>query len=164
MKKNHSTPVRNRYLIIMLLIMIITVLFGCTAGGERFTAENTAGFWMGLWHGIIAVIAFFVSLFNNSVNVYEVHNSGAWYDFGFLLGIVTVWGGGSCTTACTRKKSPDELREEAEWKETEIKVEKKLKRKLREWAESDEDEDWEEIGKKLEKKIKRKLKEWAEEE
>ena len=35
---------------------------------------------------MILPIIFLVSLFRDSVNVYEVHNSGGWYNFGFLLG------------------------------------------------------------------------------
>lgn len=54
---------------------------------------NVAGFWQGLWHGIIAPVTFVVSLFNENVGVYEVHNSGGWYDFGFILGMMIVFGG-----------------------------------------------------------------------
>ena len=32
-------------------------------------------------------IAFIVSLFNDSVGIYEVHNNGNWYNFGFVFGI-----------------------------------------------------------------------------
>lgn len=45
------------------------------------------GFWMGLWHGIIAPIAFVVSLFSDHVRIYATPNSGRWYDFGFMIGI-----------------------------------------------------------------------------
>ena len=45
------------------------------------------GFWMGLWHGIIAPIAFIVSLFSDHVRIYASPNSGLWYDFGFMIGI-----------------------------------------------------------------------------
>lgn len=55
---------------------------------------DVAGFWMGLWHGIIAPIAFFISLFTDNVNIYDVHNSGNWYDFGFVLGAGILFGGG----------------------------------------------------------------------
>ena len=55
---------------------------------------DIAGFWQGLWHGIIAPITFVVSLFSDSVHVYEVHNNGNWYNFGFLLGVATILGGG----------------------------------------------------------------------
>lgn len=48
---------------------------------------KAAGFWVGLWHGIIAPLVFLVSLFNNKWGIYETNNNGAWYNFGFLLGI-----------------------------------------------------------------------------
>jgi hypothetical protein len=46
-----------------------------------------AGFWGGLWHGIIAPITFIVSLFAKEVSIYETNNNGRWYEFGFMLGI-----------------------------------------------------------------------------
>jgi hypothetical protein len=46
-----------------------------------------AGFWGGLWHGIIAPITFIVSLFVTGVSIYETRNNGRWYEFGFMLGI-----------------------------------------------------------------------------
>ncbi len=55
---------------------------------------KVAGFWLGLWHGLIAPITFIVSLFSNSVSLYEVHNSGGWYNFGFVLGAGLFLSGG----------------------------------------------------------------------
>jgi hypothetical protein len=49
---------------------------------------------MGLWHGFIAPITFFISLFSDNVNIYEVHNSGNWYDFGFVVGAGLLLSGG----------------------------------------------------------------------
>ena len=46
-----------------------------------------AGFFSGLWHGMIAPIVFIVSLFAEGVRVYETNNKGRRYDFGFLLGV-----------------------------------------------------------------------------
>jgi hypothetical protein len=57
-----------------------------------------AGFWAGLWHGIIAPIALIIGLFQPGVRVYEVRNNGWKYDLGFLLGVVIVLGGGSAQT------------------------------------------------------------------
>jgi len=34
-----------------------------------------------------------ISLFTDTVNVYEVHNSGNWYDFGFVFGLSIIFGG-----------------------------------------------------------------------
>lgn len=53
-----------------------------------------AGFWQGLLHGFIALFTFIASLFWDTVNVYEVHNNGAWYNFGFVFGIMVFFGGG----------------------------------------------------------------------
>ena len=54
-----------------------------------------AGFWAGLWHGSILPIAFIVSLFKPGVGIYETHNKGGWYNFGFILGASSALGGGS---------------------------------------------------------------------
>jgi len=53
-----------------------------------------AGFWAGVWHGLIMPITFLVSLFNEGVGIYETHNVGRPYDFGFVLGASMAFGGG----------------------------------------------------------------------
>jgi hypothetical protein len=68
-----------------------------TAGGPEL-----AGFWLGLWHGIIIPVTFVISLFKDNVNVYEVHNNGNWYNFGFVLGLSVVFGSGSRARAPKR--------------------------------------------------------------
>ena len=147
---------------LLFLIPPLLLLSACTAGDAQFTSEIPAGFWYGLWHGIISVITLIIHVFNENVLVYEVNNTGGWYDFGFLLGVICIWGGGShisCKTSAEKKR-------DKEWEEIGDKVEKKVMRKLKEWAESEEStdsgEDWEEIGEKVEKKLKRKIREWAE--
>jgi hypothetical protein len=60
-------------------------------------AANPAGFWAGLWHGLISPITFFVSLFNPDVRIYETNNNGRWYDFGFIVGVSGAFGGGAQT-------------------------------------------------------------------
>jgi hypothetical protein len=56
---------------------------------------SVAGFWLGLWHGMICPLTFIISLFTDSIHFYEVHNNGGWYNFGFLLGAGAVVGGSS---------------------------------------------------------------------
>ena len=53
----------------------------------RLKGSSPAGFWAGLWHGIIAPLIFLIGLFSNKVKIYEIKNSGRWYDFGFMIGI-----------------------------------------------------------------------------
>jgi hypothetical protein len=72
----------------------------CAAGpnpevGAAGEGGVVAGFWLGLWHGIIAPVTFVVSLFTDEVTIYEVHNSGNWYDVGFFLGFGVLLGGGA---------------------------------------------------------------------
>lgn len=69
-------------------------LAGCAAGvNPSAGGVGAAGFWLGLWQGFIAPITVVVSLFNHAVGIYEVHNSGAWYDVGFLIGISAFFSG-----------------------------------------------------------------------
>jgi hypothetical protein len=134
-------------------------LVGCVAGDARFTVEAPAGFWVGLWHGMISMIALVLGLFYDSVEIYERSNTGGWYDLGFLLGVTIIWGGGS-HTAHRRGRS---RRDDKEWEEIGRKVEVKIQRQLREWAEAEPDEEWDAVGAKVEAKLKRRLRAWAEE-
>ncbi len=52
-----------------------------------------AGFWVGVWHGIISPVVFLVSLFTPKVRIYETNNRGKLYDLGFLLGVMLIFGG-----------------------------------------------------------------------
>ncbi len=80
-------------------LILIFVLSSCVAGPnklEKMPNEKgkIAGFWKGLWHGLIAPITFIISIFSKSVRFYEVHNSGFWYNFGFVLGAGLFLSGG----------------------------------------------------------------------
>jgi hypothetical protein len=56
-----------------------------------------AGFLAGLWHGIALVVAFVIAAFDPTVQLYEIRNNGRFYDLGFLLGVMLVFGGGGAT-------------------------------------------------------------------
>lgn len=92
-----------------LVLSIIFLLASCAPGPN--TAEKTpnpegkiAGFWKGLWHGFISPISFIISLFTKNVRFYEVHNSGGWYNFGFVLGAGLFLQGGILGSRKARKK------------------------------------------------------------
>lgn len=90
----------NRALALVAMAMVLLLVVSCTPGPntlEKVPNEEgeVAGFWWGLWHGIIAPVTLVISLFNDNVHMYEVHNSGPLYNVGFLLGMVIIWGGGS---------------------------------------------------------------------
>ena len=103
--------------LLLLVVLLILVLGACSAGanpevGVAPADGDVAGFWLGLWHGIIAPITFLISLFSDTVNVYEVHNSGNWYNFGFLLGGMMFFGG-SCGSAGQKRKKDSRCNKEA---------------------------------------------------
>jgi hypothetical protein len=85
----------------LLLLLALTVLLGACAAEANPAAQTSgpdgsiAGFWLGLWHGLIAPVTFVISLFSDTVGIYEVHNNGGWYDGGFVLGLGFIVGGGS---------------------------------------------------------------------
>ena len=85
---------------VALILTLALVLAACAAAGNTVRSVpnahgHVAGFWLGLWQGAIAPITFLISLFSNRVNVYEVHNNGNWYNFGFVLGAGILFGGGA---------------------------------------------------------------------
>jgi len=55
--------------------------------------NKVVGFWQGLWHGLIALVTLVMSLFKEDVGIYEVHNNGAWYNFGFVFSMMIIRGG-----------------------------------------------------------------------
>jgi hypothetical protein len=94
---------------VLAIFILFTLCFGtgCAAGPNAFKNSprpngSVAGFWLGLWHGFILPFAFVVSLFSDNVAIYEVHNTGTWYNFGFLMGTAMIWGGGGGASARRR--------------------------------------------------------------
>jgi hypothetical protein len=79
---------------VVAIVLGCLMLAGCAAGNPRFDEAEPAGFWFGLWHGLIACVAFVVGLFDDSVQIYERVNNGAWYDLGFLIGVMAFSGSG----------------------------------------------------------------------
>lgn len=100
----------KKLILVALFVIPLLMLAGCGPGSTvnlqdgptteiQFTlpgtnpeagtsAENgrVAGLGTGLWHGLISVVTLIISFFNPVIQMYEVHNSGAPYNLGFLLG------------------------------------------------------------------------------
>ncbi len=91
----------------LFLILVLLMVAGCTAGPNELSDSaneegRVGGFWQGLWHGIIAPVTFIISLFSDTITMYEVHNNGGWYNFGFLFGVIMIFGGGGRGSARRR--------------------------------------------------------------
>ena len=78
---------------ILVLLLSMVILSGCIPGDGKQTEERPAGFLWGIWHGSIAPISLIGGLFNKNLRVYEVFNTGWWYDFGFYVAIIAGFGG-----------------------------------------------------------------------
>lgn len=101
----------SRLLVTAGVALLAIVVASCFAAQTTLTGGApgiaTPGFWKGLWHGMIAPIAFVVSLFSDHVRIYASPNVGRWYDFGFMLGIGGFSGGifaGSNSRSRARRK------------------------------------------------------------
>ena len=75
-----------------LLLVVSLFLAGCATHsyGELI---DPPGFLKGLLHGFILLFSFIGSLFTD-YEVYAFPNSGGWYNFGFVLGVLLFFGGG----------------------------------------------------------------------
>ncbi len=103
---------KRRFVSVAIIVLILLVVLSACAPGpnpmrslEEPERTDAAGFWSGLWHGIIVPVTFVISLFNDRVSIYEVNNRGGWYDFGFVLGVITIFGGGGGGAGRTRKRN-----------------------------------------------------------
>ncbi len=96
----------NRTVLIIVFVLVLVLLTACAPGGNPSagTGENAAGFWQGWWNGFTILFTWAVSLFNPHVGIYEINNNGGWYDFGYLLGIMMFWGGGTGGAAAGSKR------------------------------------------------------------
>lgn len=89
---------RRRTVAVVALLLVVSTLAACAPGQNTAAGADPAtdvGFLLGLWHGFICPITFVVSLFTESVGIYEINNNGGWYDLGFLLGASVALGGGA---------------------------------------------------------------------
>lgn len=82
----------------MLFLGIATLfLWGCVATVDVSPCVNSqaSGFLSGLWHGLICPFSFIVSLFDRSIGIYDINNTGALYNLGYILGLASTFGSGS---------------------------------------------------------------------
>lgn len=93
----------------LLVGALLLALTACAPAANELVGTpapdgGVPGFWLGLWQGAIAPITFVISLFNHNVGVYSVHNSGGWYNFGFLIGVSLTLGGSAGGGAAGRRR------------------------------------------------------------
>ncbi|GAA0392918.1 hypothetical protein [Paenibacillus motobuensis] len=84
---------KKYFLLVAMLLALMVLLSGCVPGDGTYTAQNQAGFFWGIWHGWVAPISLVIGLFNHDIRIYEINNSGWWYDLGYYLAVISGFGG-----------------------------------------------------------------------
>lgn len=85
---------RINLLFLLIFAVIIIGMASCATQSPELTTDDPPGFLKGLLHGFIILFSFIAELFTD-YKIYAYPNSGGWYDFGFLLGVMIFFGGGA---------------------------------------------------------------------
>lgn len=83
----------RKWIWLVFSLFVLVTLTGCVPGDGTATANDPAGFLWGIWHGWIAPISLIISIFDHNVRIYEIYNSGFWYDFFYYMAIIAGFGG-----------------------------------------------------------------------
>ena len=81
---------------LILIVLILAILVtSCMPGPNSRWVKNRkrAGFFAGLWHGIIIFFSLIKSIFTYTP-LYECYNNGFAYNLGFFIGAASLLGGG----------------------------------------------------------------------
>jgi len=70
-----------------IIFLISITLVGCGFAEVGGSSYDAPGFFSGIWHGLLAPWTLILRLFLD-IEMYAFPNSGWFYDFGFLLGII----------------------------------------------------------------------------
>lgn len=88
----------NTTLKAVVIVGLVVSLVACagpnTVVQTPDASGDVAGFWQGLWNGWTLPFTWLISLFTSDIQIYDVHNDGGWYNFGFVLGTGVLFGGG----------------------------------------------------------------------
>jgi hypothetical protein len=83
----------KKTLLVVSLAVMVLMLSACVPGDGTSNSDDRAGFFWGVWHGLIAPITLIWGIFDSSVHIYEKFNVGWWYDLGFFIAITAICRG-----------------------------------------------------------------------
>ncbi len=92
------------FLLCAIVLLLAAILAGCIPGDGAHTSSKPAGFFWGIWHGWIAPVSVVIGIFKKNIRIYEVNNTGWWYDFGFYIAVIGGWGGISLFRSKRKRK------------------------------------------------------------
>jgi len=99
---------KKKILLGLFLLILIVILTGCIPGDGKNTVEKPANFLWGIWHGWLAPLSLIISIFDKNINIYEIWNTGFWYDFGFYIAIISGFGSISLSRKKKRKRRDED--------------------------------------------------------
>jgi len=76
----------RHHLRLVLVIALSLAVVGCAFASWSGLTDHPPGFFMGLWHGLLAPWTLILRWFMD-IRMYAVPNSGWFYDLGFLIGV-----------------------------------------------------------------------------
>lgn len=79
--------------LLILASLMLFVLTACIPGDGVASANNPAGFFFGVWHGWLAPLSLIIGLFDKNIRIYEMYNTGWFYDLGFYMAVISGFGG-----------------------------------------------------------------------
>lgn len=93
----------KKFIPLMILGVIAVVILGIyilvnRTGMPMKTSTDIAGFWLGLWQGVIVCLSFIASLFDKDIVLYQATNSGITYNLGYILGLCISIGAGATSS------------------------------------------------------------------
>jgi len=68
------------------LVFLIPLSSFAFLQNSDFSLNEPAGFFWGVWHGLLAPYTLLVRWFIDGIQMYTVFNNGWFYDLGFLIG------------------------------------------------------------------------------
>lgn len=78
--------IKNNLSVLILLFLLLPIATNAFVQGGDFSYYDPAGFFSGIWHGLLAPYSLIVRWFID-IQIYATPNTGWFYDLGFLIGI-----------------------------------------------------------------------------
>lgn len=93
---------KSNQLIKWTLFLIVAATISSCAPAE--TTEKVYGFFYGIIHGLLFIVALFAKLFNMDYGLYAENNTGFTYWLGYILGVFIIGGGGGGAASRRRRR------------------------------------------------------------
>lgn len=98
---------KTRKIFLNIFVVVVSIIMFASCANvveiEECVEHDPYGFWWGLMHGFITPFSFIISLFKDNVTIYAVNNNGIWYNLGYVLGVMMIFGGGGKASKSRRK-------------------------------------------------------------